>query len=345
MLRVFRISGEELVAASVGKFPRVADLKAFLQDECELHGSRLRLMRDGAVLEDAEKLQSAADLQLVVLPGFVEGTDRQVQNLVYAARSGSVPEVEELLQLPLDPNQRTFVLASREEGCSSYQTPLGAACAGGHAEVVRLLLFAGASKNGRSHQNEYCPEGATPVYLASNSGRPEVVRVLLQASADLQEASGMETLAPLLVATRHNHTEVVQVLLEGAADANKAHGEDTPLGVAILHDHVDVVQLLLENRADTENVVNYDTPLGLAVRKGREEIVSLLLTAGADRNKKFGPVNETPLAVAAKYGYVSILRLLAQARPIVSAAAPKKAKPHGPAHKGSPKKHASRRRG
>ena len=84
--------------------------------------------------------------------------------------------------------------------------------------------------------------------------------------------------------------------------------------------------------------MDYDTPIGLAVRKGREEIVSLLLTAGADRNKKFGPVNDTPLAVAAKCGYVSSLRLLAQARPTVAATAPKKAKPskpHGPARKGS----------
>ena len=92
-------------------------------------------MRDGAVLEDAEKLQSAADLQLVVLPAFVEVLRNRVQIFVDAARSGRVPEVEKMLQLPVDPDELIF-----------GQTPLGAACAGGHAEVVRLLLFAGASK-------------------------------------------------------------------------------------------------------------------------------------------------------------------------------------------------------
>ena len=191
-----------------------------------------------------QKLQEATDLQLIVLPCFIDATDRQVKDLVSAAREGLVSAVEEMLQRPQDPDQRTFVLENMVNELSCYQTPLGAACSHGHAEVARLLLFAGASHNCRSHPNRYDPVGATPLYLASKGGHAEVVRVLLEACADKNTASGMDALSPLLVATKNNRTEVAHVLLEGAADANKACGEDTPLVMAIMLDRVDITKLV-----------------------------------------------------------------------------------------------------
>lgn len=121
---------------------------------------------------------------------------------------------------------------------------------------------------------------------------------------------GVEALSPFHAAVQRGRTEVAGLLLEARADTNKAHGDETPLATAILQNHPDMVALLLKNGADKEQVVDFDTPLGLAVRRGRQEIVALLLEAGADRHRRFGPVRERPVAVAAKYGYTAIMRLL-----------------------------------
>ncbi|CAE7508979.1 ANK1, partial [Symbiodinium necroappetens] len=320
MLHVQRMSGEELASFPVGTFLRVSDLKTALQSNPELRGQRLKLVCDGVVLPDDHKLESAVALLLVVSRPFVEATESSVQKLVLAAEKGAVSEVEEMLQQPYDPDLRGFVRKSFAEASShGYQTPLAAAAGSGQTEVVRLLLAAGAKVNLRSQnqgfwrkaaRNPKVNPNATPLFQASCAGHAEVVRLLLDAQADQHQVCGVEALSPFHAAVKRGRTEVAGLLLEARADTNKAHGDETPLATAILQNHPDMVALLLKNGADKEQVVDFDTPLGLAVRRGRQEIVALLLEAGADRHRRFGPVRERPMAVAAKYGYTAIMRLL-----------------------------------
>lgn len=320
MLHVQRMSGEELASFPVGTFLCVSDLKTALQSNPELRGQRLKLVCDGVVLPDDHKLESAVALLLVVSRPFVEATESSVQKLVLAAEKGAVSEVEEMLQQPYDPDLRGFVRKSFAEASShGYQTPLAAAAGSGHTEVVRLLLAAGATVNLRSQnqgfwrkaaRNPKVNPNATPLFQASSAGHAEVVRLLLDAQADQHQVCGVEALSPFHAAVQRGRTEVAGLLLEARADTNKAHGDETPLATAILQNHPDMVALLLKNGADKEQVVDFDTPLGLAVRRGRQEIVALLLEAGADRHRRFGPVRERPVAVAAKYGYTAIMRLL-----------------------------------
>ena len=69
----------------------------------------------------------------------------------------------------LDPNGR---------GAETDPLLLSAAAKGGHLEVVRLLLEAGADKNADR------PDGVTALMLAAYNEHLEVVRLLLDAGAD-----------------------------------------------------------------------------------------------------------------------------------------------------------------
>jgi uncharacterized protein len=101
--------------------------------------------------------------------------------LIRAAREGNGGDVEELL------NAGASVDATSPQGW----TPLMAACAGGHRDVVKLLLDRRAnvvaetegfpmiqSPNGSS-----IPSGSTALLVASYAGRPDIVRMLVDAGA------------------------------------------------------------------------------------------------------------------------------------------------------------------
>ena len=62
---------------------------------------------------------------------------------------------------------------------SSGNTPLMYACAGGHEEVVRVLVEAGA------HVEDHNENGHTPLMEAASAGHCTVARILLEVSIDL----------------------------------------------------------------------------------------------------------------------------------------------------------------
>ena len=61
-------------------------------------------------------------------------------------------------------------------------SPLFMACRNGHAEVVGLLLAAGADKDAAKQS------GATPVFIAAQEGQEGTLRLLLAAGADKDRA-------------------------------------------------------------------------------------------------------------------------------------------------------------
>ena len=92
MLRVWNLSGEELAAMTMEGLSDVKNLKLELR---ALHGhpvSMQQLMHGGASLEDATKLDSPMDLQLVILlAGAQTDSDEVAEELVsYAAAEGHV---------------------------------------------------------------------------------------------------------------------------------------------------------------------------------------------------------------------------------------------------------------
>ena len=87
-------------------------------------------------------------------------------------------------------------------------TPLQSAVAGGHLEITRLLLTAGASPNVREGG------GYTPLHTAAYNGDVEIVRSLIFGGADLEAKSDKKE-TPLDMARKSGHDEVANLLNAG----------------------------------------------------------------------------------------------------------------------------------
>ena len=115
-------------------------------------------------------------------------------------------------------------------------TPLHLAAARGHADVVKLLIDAGADLNkGDMHNN-------TPLHLAAARGHADVVKLLIDAGADLSKRN-MRNKTPLQKAKK-GHAEVVKLLIDAITDPNKEDLDNqTPLHRAAEEGHTDVAKL------------------------------------------------------------------------------------------------------
>ncbi|WP_275540897.1 ankyrin repeat domain-containing protein [Streptomyces sp. TM32] len=147
---------------------------------------------------------------------------------------------------------------------------------------VAALLQQGASPSTPA------ADGTTPLYLAAVSGRADLVRLLLEAGAAPDEESrgepGSEGL-PLCAAACRGDAGAVRELLAHGADPNLREDNatgSTPLMWAIEGAHVDIVRLLLAANADPDAGHHGRTPLMLAAEQGSTRIVQALVCHGAD---------------------------------------------------------------
>jgi len=151
-------------------------------------------------------------------------------------------------------------------------TPLWDASMHGQAEIVQLLLRAGADANYvRPH------DGFSPLHLASQNGHSEVVQMLLAAGANVNASDTLGVATPLHVAAQNGHEHIVQLLLGAGALVDKpVLGGVTALFGASQNGHSDIVALLLEAGANTAvNAIGY-TPLSIAREKGHARVVEIL---------------------------------------------------------------------
>jgi ankyrin repeat protein len=163
-------------------------------------------------------------------------------------------------------------------------TPLGAASEGGHTEVARALLAAGADVNRPSR-------GATPLDLASECAGAELVGLLLDAGGRARAGSAEPRLGEALAAAAAaGNVATARVLLARGAPVNGESGAAAPLWAAVesgfrQSQSAEIVRVLLAAGADA-NAAARDrggfTPLMAACRRADAEVVSLLLEAGAD---------------------------------------------------------------
>lgn len=176
-----------------------------------------------------------ATLLLASLAGSVEAQDA---GLMGAARQGDANAVQALLAGGADPN--------RAQGDGT--TALHMAALEGHAEVVDLLLAAGAEVGGTTRIGAY-----TPLHLASQGGHGAVVSALLAKGADATLATTNSGATPLHLAARVVAGEdAVAALLEHGADVNAREGSvgQTPLMFAAAYGRTPSIQVLLEHGAD-----------------------------------------------------------------------------------------------
>ena len=158
--------------------------------------------------------------------------DRMVKLTIYeAAATGKLTHIISNLG-----HKPELVNAYSEDG---YQ-PLGLAAYFGHDKIVEYLIKAGAEVNSPSKN----PLGVTPLQSAVAGGHLEITRMLLTAGAspNVRERGGY---TPLHTAAHNGNVEIVRSLLFGGANLEaKSDQKETPLDMALKAGHDEVVELL-----------------------------------------------------------------------------------------------------
>jgi ankyrin repeat protein len=257
------------------------------------------------------------------------------------ALSGTAAELEKLLDGGLKPGAATaagttaLMLAARDpakvklllargadvnaRAASGYTALVVAARHGSNAEVVKLLLKAGAKPEagpGMAVKND-----ASAVFNAVTAGDLESVQALLDAGAkpgSRMNVLGRMPYTPLTYATASGNAAVAEVLIGRGADPNET-GPDgfSLLSYAAVTNHVDVVKLLAArgakvNAADGEGM----TPLlyAASIDFGDTAVADALLAAGADPGVKT-PTGQTALDLAKQYDHPGLAARLAGKAP------------------------------
>lgn len=190
------------------------------------------------------------------------------------------------------------------ETTSSGMTALVAACKGGDAKIVAMLLEDGANLTIANNKD------LRPLFEASIQGHVEIVQLLLEKNANVRDVDKHGQTA-LHAASMTGHIEIVQLLLEKEADVMAT----TSTGWTALHNasqngYTEIVELLLQKNADIAATTNEQlTALHLASNEEHTEIVQLLLTKGADV-KAMREDGVAALHLASAHGYVDIVQLL-----------------------------------
>ncbi len=143
-----------------------------------------------------------------------------------------------------------------------------------------------AIKDGKNLEQGY-EDGATLLGIAASARQAEVVRVLLEAGAKI-EARDQKGRMPLMAAvqTRDSSVEVVRALIAKGADVNTRGtmiGGTALSWAAGPFNNPEIVAALVAAKADVNQTDNTGmTPLMWAARYGAPATVKVLLDAGAD---------------------------------------------------------------
>ncbi|XP_014603772.1 PREDICTED: serine/threonine-protein phosphatase 6 regulatory ankyrin repeat subunit A [Polistes canadensis] len=230
-----------------------------------------------------------------------------------AAMQGSVRVIEELMKF-----DRQGVISARNK--LTEATPLQLAAEGGHAEVVKALVRAGASCADENRA------GFTAVHLAAQHGHGQVLEVM-RSSQSLRISSKKLGVTALHVAAYFGQADTVRELLTNVPGTVKSDpptggslvGElgtesgMTPLHLAAYSGNENVVRLLLNSAgvqveaATTENGFN---PLHLACFGGHITVVGLLLSRSAELLHSADRYGKTGLHIAATHGHYQMVEVL-----------------------------------
>lgn len=195
---------------------------------------------------------------------------------------------------------------------SNHDTALTLACAGGHEDLVELLLSRGADIEHRDKK------GFTPLILAATAGHEKVVEILLNHGADIEAQSERTKDTPLSLACSGGRYEVVELLLSRGANREHRNVSDyTPLSLAASGGYVNIIKLLLNHGAEINSRTGSKlgiSPLMLAAMNGHTAAVKLLLDMGSDINAQIETNRNTALTLACFQGRHEVVSLLLDRR-------------------------------
>jgi len=220
----------------------------------------------------------------------------RVPELLEAADAGDVAQVETLLAAGV------YVNAPDDYGT----TPLHYAAQDGYADVVKLLIEAGASLDTRAE------DGSTALLLAMGNERGDLepAKLLLQAGAD-PNIPNRYGRTPLFWVVTNGQAELVRLLLQAGADVHATtDAGNPPVQIAAFAGLPEVLTLLIDAGAPV-NVQDQvgDTPLHDAALQGRVAAAQALIAAGARVNTA-NNAGHTPLDLARQHGHGGVAQVL-----------------------------------
>ncbi|XP_030020883.1 serine/threonine-protein phosphatase 6 regulatory ankyrin repeat subunit A isoform X1 [Manduca sexta] len=247
-------------------------------------------------------------------PNLVMATTKDGNTCAHiAAIQGSVKVIEELMKF-----DRTGVISARNKLNDS--TPLQLAAEGGHADVVKVLVRAGASCTEENRA------GLTAVHLAAEHGHTNVLDVM-RSTNTLRISSKKLGLTPLHIAAYYGQAETVRELLSHVPGTVKSEAPSgvslvpelgaesglTPLHLAAYNGNENVVRLLLNSagvQVDAASNENGYNPLHLACFGGHMSIVGLLLSRSAELLQSTDRHGKTGLHIASTHGHYQMVEVL-----------------------------------
>lgn len=181
------------------------------------------------------------------------------------------------------------------------QTSLHLAACLGSLPIVECLLAYGAEVN-HVDANAY-----TPLHYAARYGHLSIVKCLIAHGANVSIGLpvGISTRTPLMLASKYQHLKVVQCLIEHGAGEHKASSVIQAFSAAARNNNKPIMLYLLDfGVLEYSSRLPYPvTLLDIGIATGNLFIVQQLLQSGVSP----GIVSAH---LAAKHGYLSILKLL-----------------------------------
>ncbi len=231
-----------------------------------------------------------------ILPHPVAADDTLDKDLIDAAKSGKLDEMERLIEAGADVDAKTGA-------------PLIGAIKYNRADAIKLLLKKGANINGMSKTNY------TPLMTAFGSYRYEIAKLLIEDGADVNWKTDHfygETFA-LMNAVSFKDPKWIRLLIKAGADLNvKDKKARTPLMVAATEARTDTAEVLIKAGADIRvRDTNGSTILIRASGSWKEQtgVVRLLLERGAEVNAK-NKKGMGALRAAAAQGHLNVVKIL-----------------------------------
>lgn len=224
--------------------------------------------------------------------------------LLLATQVNDLPAVRVCIDAKANPN-----LANK-----TGNSPVLHAAQQGYSKILELFMLAGVKPNDKSTGPD--ADESLPLHAACEGGKADAVKLLLQWGADV-DLKGSEGATAAMMAVQANSPQCLELLLAAGADVNiKTSDEWTPLLLAVQENYHKCVGMLIEAGANPRaKNVEEQTATYLAAQYGSTQSLEIVLAAGADPATGKGGLSQAKL-MAESEGHKDVLELLKNTVPM-----------------------------